>query len=525
MKLSLRPRNTRLHPVRRVLLLLPAAVLVTLSFACVWAARNFDNIDLAEIVFYLTMPLRGTAISFIRSITLFVFLPSGLTVTALALMTFLPRGKRLVLTGRKGREIALLPLTFSRPVRIAGFVLWLAVLLPAGDRILDIRGYVDSYLHASSFIEEHYVDPRSVPITFPEKKRNLITVYIESAETTNQDAAHGGQLKKNYTPELTALAEEFVSFSQSGLLEGAAVAPACGWTIAGLVAETAGLPLKLFGYGNRYDFAPDNMGMDLIRFLPGAWTLGDILEEAGYRNVFWAGSDFDFGGRRQYYLQHGSYEIHDYYSSEREGLIPEGYYSGWGFEDEKLYAFVKDELLRLHAAGQPFHLAMLTVDTHMPGYPCRLCPEDEPSTYGKALRCSSRQAADFIAWCREQPFWEDTVIVLTGDHASMTLDFYRENGLTYDRYNGSTDRLVYNCFINAAKTPAREKNRRFTTLDLFPTTLSALGVTIEGGRLGLGTDLFSDTETLAERYGYEDFFTEVNRKSLFYDRELLRGEP
>lgn len=40
-------------------------------------------------------------------------------------------------------------------------------------------------------------------------------------------------------------------------------------------------------------------------------------------------------------------------------------------------------------------------------------------------------------------------------------------------------------------------------MDMFPTALAAMGVKIEGDRLGLGTNLFSREETLAEKYGYE----------------------
>ena len=109
-----------------------------------------------------------------------------------------------------------------------------------------------------------------------------------------------------------------------------------------------------------------------------------------------------------------------------------------------------------------------------------------------------------------------------GDHASIVADFYEgisSGGI--DIHHGTTNRMVYNAFINAAAEPVREKNRRFTTLDLFPTTLASLGVTIEGDRLALGTNLFSGEETLSEKYGYETLFTELDKKSIFYNQELL----
>lgn len=66
------------------------------------------------------------------------------------------------------------------------------------------------------------------------------------------------------------------------------------------------------------------------------------------------------------------------------------------------------------------------------------------------------------------------------------------------------------------------KNRKFTTLDFFPSVLAAMGVTIDGDQLGLGVNLFSDKETLSEELGYDVFFDELNRKSLYYDSKLLR---
>lgn len=47
---------------------------------------------------------------------------------------------------------------------------------------------------------------------------------------------------------------------------------------------------------------------------------------------------------------------------------------------------------------------------------------------------------------------------------------------------------------------------------------------IEGERLGLGVNLFSDEQTLAERYGYDYMFDELSKMSTFYNKELLYPE-
>ena len=77
-------------------------------------------------------------------------------------------------------------------------------------------------------------------------------------------------------------------------------------------------------------------------------------------------------------------------------------------------------------------------------------------------------------------------------------------------------RTTYNCIINAPIEPVRENDREFATFDMFPTTLAALGVEIEGNRLGIGVNLFSDAETLTEKYGYDRLEAELQKKSEFY---------
>ena len=83
------------------------------------------------------------------------------------------------------------------------------------------------------------------------------------------------------------------------------------------------------------------------------------------------------------------------------------------------------------------------------------------------------------------------------------------------------ERSVYNVFINLPEgldtSFEKTHNREFATLDMFPTTLAAMGVTIEGDRLALGVNLFSDEQTLTEQYGRKGLDKELMKKSKFYD--------
>ena len=84
----------------------------------------------------------------------------------------------------------------------------------------------------------------------------------------------------------------------------------------------------------------------------------------------------------------------------------------------------------------------------------------------------------------------------------------------------SYTRTTYNLFINPAVTPVNTKNRSFSSLDMFPSTLSAIGVKIKGDRLGLGTDLFSATPTLCEEMGEAEYKKQLEQDSKFYDTVL-----
>lgn len=66
-------------------------------------------------------------------------------------------------------------------------------------------------------------------------------------------------------------------------------------------------------------------------------------------------------------------------------------------------------------------------------------------------------------------------------------------------------------------------NREFTTLDLYPTTLAALGVQIEGNKLGLGVNLYFGEQTLVKQYGKDYLDIELLKDSKLYRKKILYG--
>ena len=60
--------------------------------------------------------------------------------------------------------------------------------------------------------------------------------------------------------------------------------------------------------------------------------------------------------------------------------------------------------------------------------------------------------------------------------------------------------------------------REYSTFDAFPTTLASLGCSIQGDRLGLGVNLFSEEQTLIEQYGVEQSEQGLAQKSLVLEQ-------
>lgn len=366
-----------------------------------------------------------------------------------------------------------------------------------------VMSYVEAGNEQTNLYEKYYIDPSQVAITAESAPNNLIYIYVESMECTYTSKEDGGFQNENYIPNLTALARENISFGDvPGKLSGFHMIEGTSWTMAGILATTGGIPF----YGQR----PQKEVQEANAFLPGITNLGDILEEKGYNQMFICGSKASFANRDIYFKTHGNYEIVDYYTAVEKGYIPRGYYVNWGIEDYRLFEFAKTELLELAAKDEPFNFTMLTVDTHAPvGYVCDECREDYESTTANVVACTDRLVGEFLDWCREQPFYENTTIVITGDHPRMDEELVKG----VDNY----ERRVYNCYINSRVNPERAEDTRLVlTMDIFPSTLAAMGFEIEGERLGLGTNLFSERDTLAEELGYSRIYAESGKKSDYY---------
>lgn len=503
--------------VRNILLSAIYAAMFLIFFSEKWFLATWDStVDFSTVVYQLFSPLKGTGSYIMKSYMKSCVYPVLLIMLFYYAAKFMTRGIMFVWEIRIGEKKMLFSSTGRYKNVLScielGIVMCIICNLIWKQAVkMGVIEYLEGITESSTIFEDEYVNPKDIAVSFPEKKRNLILIYLESMESTYASVEIGGGKKEDYIPELVALARDNLYFSDDEDFGGAGVANGTRWTMAALLASSAGVPYKLGIAGNTADMYE--------RFLPGITSLGDILLENGYQNYFMCGSDIGFAGRKDFYLQHGDYTVIDINTAKGDGFIASSYDNGfWGMEDVKLFAYAKQKLSHISQNNAPFNFSMLTVDTHHPdGYICDYCGNEYEQQYANALACSSLQVGLFIEWVQEQPWYKDTTIVITGDHLSMKADFWDDIG--------NYERKIYNCFINIPDDlhPAKVRSRNFTTLDLFPSILAAMGAKIEGDRLGLGVNLFSEKETIPERIGMDEFNRELGFYSHYYFRHFIVG--
>lgn len=478
-------------------------------FASIWGMEAFGELSPDQILINITSPVAGNEVGVYYSVFEGPVLKAAFAISVFSLLAFFPYN---VIFNFKEKSQTILS-EFS--LRIISLVIAISVLVGGcafGITKFQLQDLISAYFFDSTFIEENYIAPSDANLKFPEQKRNLIMIYLESMENTFLSKDLGGYMNDNLIPELTALADEGYVFSHTdNKLGGFLPSTGAGWSVAAMVNMGFGVPMKVPTDGNSYGTEGN--------FLPGGTAIGDILHEQGYEQTLMFGADAAFGGLDHYFNLHGEFNIIDYKAAKEKGLIPDDYYVWWGYEDDKLYEFAKDELTRLSETGKPFHFVMETADTHAPeGYLSPKAEKKFSDQYSNTIYYSQAEAVKFVRWIQAQPFYENTTIILIGDHLTMA-SCISETVKDYQR-------TCFNLILNPAEdlrnlSEDRFRNRQWASFDMFPTMLSSIGVEIEGNRLGIGTNLFSSEKTIFEKYGVSEVNDKLTQKSNFYNENIL----
>ena len=175
--------------------------------------------------------------------------------------------------------------------------------------------------------------------------------------------------------------------------------------------------------------------------------------------------------------------------------------------DSILYNLARQRLSELANGGKPFLFSLLTLDTHGPDvYLDKQCPA-RFNDNRDVVFCADKMMGDFIDWIKQQDFYQNTTIVILGDHTRTGKN---------ELYPQQKNRQIVNIIINPAEHINFSASREWTSLDSAATILQAAGIGVPEGKFGLGRSLFSDTPTLRESMG-NNLDIELMKSSALYD--------
>ena len=339
----------------------------------------------------------------------------------------------------------------------------------------------------STFYEREYNLPEKKNITFPKNKKNLIVIHVESLEKTFENKTF---FTNSLIPDIEKLESEGIQFSnyQNGF--------GTTFTEGSLIALFTGTPINPHLNLNHVG--------QFSSIFKNVYSLGKILKDNGYQTFSMQSTLGDYAGMKNFLSLHGIDDITDS-KILKKTLLKDQIISHWGFGDKNLFFAVKDKIKNIDKS-KPYFLYIQTVDTHVKYIPKDIKKNIYSNPYLNVIYNTNLAVADFIDWFKKQPEYKNTTIVILGDHLRMGKDFKMPQ-----------IRSIYNLFMNTSIVP-NDTNRTFSQVDLFPSVLEAIGVKIINHKLGLGTSIFSENKTLAERFSEQELENELGKNNKIYDK-------
>lgn len=153
-----------------------ALISLLIATSISWMFRTWTGLTMNELMFHIQSPIEGTDTGIIISyIVSCLLVTAGIIVFITILYRFVKRKKGIILLSAAVLSVVVAGISIN--------YMW---------NKLDIKAYASNQGIYSTFIDDNYIDPQLTKITFPEKKRNLIYIFLESMEVTYSDEDSGG---------------------------------------------------------------------------------------------------------------------------------------------------------------------------------------------------------------------------------------------------------------------------------------------------------------------------------------------
>jgi len=238
-------------------------------------------------------------------------------------------------------------------------------------------------------------------------------------------------------------------------------------------------------------------------------SLPKLLEEHQYDTATFHTNVVEFWNRGELYDSLG---FNNYYDNQYFGDEDTVFF---GASDDVLYRKTLDKLVEMDAADHPFYSHIISMTAHHP----YTLPEDKqlitlPERFQKTLvgdylvaqHYADQALGVFIDNLKEKGLWDDSLILLYGDHLGLPIYSLDSNELglmkeIYGRDYTYTDMInIPLVVINEGVSEPKVFEQTGGQVDVMPTIANMLGISMDN-QLHFGQDIFNHYENLLpQRY-------------------------
>lgn len=308
--------------------------------------------------------------------------------------------------------------------------------------------------------EEHEAEPMG-PLARPPRNVVLISVESLSAEFLG---SYGG--KRHLTPNLDRIAAEGYRFRE--------VFATGTRTVRGLEALSLGTPPVP---GQAIVRRPNNEHLA---------TLGEILQRQGFAPLFIYGG-YGYFDNMNAYFQGNDYQVVDRTDFPKASVVFE---NAWGVADETLFANAMTAIGKAAAVGQRVFAHIMTTSNHRPfTYPDGRIDIASPGGRDGAVKYTDWAIGHFLEEARKEPWFRDTLFVITADHCASVAGKTR---LPVEKYR------IPMIWYGPGLVRDGVHEGMISQLDLAPTLLDVLGV--QGDDHFFGLSVFEQKPALQRAF-------------------------
>ncbi|MDO3410107.1 LTA synthase family protein [Saccharibacillus sp. CPCC 101409] len=238
-------------------------------------------------------------------------------------------------------------------------------------------------------------------------------------------------------------------------------------------------------------------------------SLPKLLSENGYQTATFHTNKVTFWNRNELYAALG---FDKYYDQDFFGTDDAVFF---GPSDETLYAKTTDELQKMDESDQPFYAQIISMSSHHPF----TIPESKykmtlPERYEGTLVGDYIRAQNYSDYClgllidelKEKGLWDDSVLMLYGDHLGLPIHSLSEEDLAlmqeiygHEYTYSDMPNIPFMILGKDIKQP-EVMTQLGAQVDILPTAANLLGVSLEN-HIHFGQDLLNQQDNMVpERY-------------------------